>query len=106
MQAQQHKMSALTTRQRTELNNAVVDFLSSKLAFAATLENFRREAGIPTSTALPITSKGALEKKWNTVVALNDSIVELEEKVAVLAAIEKRNTELAAAAAADPANKR
>lgn len=94
-------MSALTTRQRTELTAAMVGYLEGNgPAMATSAANFRREAGLPADGApLSPAAKGGLEKKWSTIAALNKSIADLEEKVQMLEAIERRNEAAAAAGA-------
>ncbi len=93
-------MSALTTRQKTELTTAVADYLDNQgPAMKMSSSSFRREAGLPASGAVPTspTTKAALEKKWVMSAMLAVNITELEDKVAMLEAIEKRNDEVAVA---------
>ncbi len=71
-------MSALTQRQKNELNSAILEYLMTQgPAFAASADNFKRECGISSFSPL---GSFPLEKKWVTVTSLEQSISDLEEK--------------------------
>jgi platelet-activating factor acetylhydrolase IB subunit alpha len=71
---------ALTDRQRTELNIAILDYLTAQGdKFLQTIEHFKSEASLSgDSTEL---GKGILEKKWTSVIRLQKRVMELESKV-------------------------
>jgi platelet-activating factor acetylhydrolase IB subunit alpha len=70
----------LTERQRSELNAAIYEYLTSQSGtFAKSAEAFKEEAKM-TDAAEPA-SKGLLEKKWTSVVRLQRKVLELEAKV-------------------------
>lgn len=68
----------LTARQQEELNNAIVEYLSSN-GFSQSCETFRQEAKMPEQ----IDNKyaGLLEKKWTSVIRLQKKVMDLESKL-------------------------
>lgn len=72
-------MSALTERQRADLNIAVLEYLlANGEKYAGSAESFRTEAEI---TEAVNSSSGLLEKKWTSVIKLQKKVIELEAKV-------------------------
>jgi platelet-activating factor acetylhydrolase IB subunit alpha len=71
---------ALTDRQRTELNNAILDYLTAQGdKFLQTIDYFKKEASLSGDSAE--LGKGILEKKWTSVIRLQKRVMELESKV-------------------------
>lgn len=68
----------LTARQQEELNNAIIEYLSSN-GFSQSCEIFRQEANMPEQ----VDSKyaGLLEKKWTSVIRLQKKVMDLESKL-------------------------
>lgn len=72
----------LTDRQRTELNQAILEYLSSQGdKYASTITHFKQESGLADASQENTASKGILEKKWTSVIRLQKRIMELEAKV-------------------------
>jgi platelet-activating factor acetylhydrolase IB subunit alpha len=70
---------ALTDRQRTELNHAILDYLNAQGdKFSQTVANFKAEASLGEEVEL---GKGVLEKKWTSVLRLQKKVLELEAKI-------------------------
>lgn len=76
-------MVGLTTKQKEELNVAILEYLI-KCNYTATAEAFQEE----TKVALPVDfsqqsslKKDLLEKKWTSVVRLKKQVLELEKQV-------------------------
>jgi platelet-activating factor acetylhydrolase IB subunit alpha len=70
---------ALTERQRSELNQAIFDYLSSQGdKFTETLGPFQREGNLGNDVEV---GKGVLEKKWTSVIRLQKKVMELEAKI-------------------------
>uniref|UniRef100_A0A7S2G0G9 PAC1-like LisH-like dimerisation domain-containing protein n=2 Tax=Octactis speculum TaxID=3111310 RepID=A0A7S2G0G9_9STRA len=87
-------MSAhLTTRQRNELNAAILDYLSSNSQFSNAYEVFKEEAGL--SEAPPATGReqGLLVKKWNSVIRLSKQVSDLKVKMAQMVESDGNPTE-------------
>lgn len=69
----------LTDRQKSDLNNAIFDYLSSQSeVFTQSALVFKQEAGIVNADP---SAKGLLAKKWISVVRLQKKIMELEVKL-------------------------
>lgn len=69
----------LTDRQKSDLNNAIFDYLSSQSeVFNQSALVFKQEAGIDNADP---SAKGLLAKKWISVVRLQKKIMELEVKL-------------------------
>lgn len=72
----------LSDRQKTELEEAILDYLVGQgERFALTIDNFKSEAAIVTEKE---TGKGVLEKKWTTIIRLQKKVMELETTVETL----------------------
>lgn len=71
----------LTARQQEELNNAIIEYLSSN-GFSQSCEIFRQEANLAAEQQV-IDSKyaGLLEKKWTSVIRLQKKVMDLESKL-------------------------
>eukprot|EP01132_Coremiostelium_polycephalum_P000700 gene700-863_t len=69
----------LTSKQKEELNGAILDYLESS-GFSQTLIEFQKEA----SVELDPKKKGLLEKKWTSVIRLQKKVLDLEAKTAQL----------------------
>lgn len=68
----------LTSRQQEELNNAIVEYLSSN-GFEQACEIFKQEANI--SEQIDGKYAGLLEKKWTSVIRLQKKVMDLESKL-------------------------
>ncbi|XP_054977098.1 platelet-activating factor acetylhydrolase IB subunit beta-like [Sorex araneus] len=68
---------ALTPRQREELQGAIADYLRSN-GFEQAYSVFKTEAELDMSQELDKKCSGLLEKKWSTVVRLQQKIMDLE----------------------------
>ena len=84
----------VSQRQKEELNRAIADYLATH-NYRDAHDAFVRESGLPPASSTPATSSssqsGVLEKKWTTVVRLQNKIIELERQLAT------KNEELATA---------
>jgi len=69
----------LSTKQRDELNSAVLDYLQSS-GYKGSFEEFKRE----TNVDIDPKKKDLLEKKWTSVIRLQKKVLDLEAKVAQL----------------------
>lgn len=72
---------ALTDRQRTELNHAIIDYLTAQGdKFLSTIDQFKNDAAISPTENIEL-GKGLLEKKWTSVIRLQKRVMELETKL-------------------------
>jgi len=70
----------LTTKQKEELNQAILDYLKSA-GYVHSAESFQKEVEVED---LDPKKSGILEKKWTSVVRLNGKVMELERKISQL----------------------
>jgi hypothetical protein len=70
----------LTDTQQTQLNAAILDYMSSKGMEAATAA-FQAEAGLPGDALADGSVSGLLEKKWTAVIRLQKKVLELESQL-------------------------
>lgn len=69
----------LTDRQKTDLHNAILEYLTSQGdKFSNTIKAFKEEAN---PVEIVENSRGLLEKKWTSVIRLQKKIMELESKL-------------------------
>jgi len=74
-------MVGLTTKQKDELNQAILEYLM-KNRFDGAAQAFCDEAGVqPPETEVPSMKKDLLEKKWTSVVRLKKQVMELEKQI-------------------------
>lgn len=73
-------MVGLTTKQKDELNVAILEYLI-KHGFTQAAQHFSDEAGVePPGADTPSMKKDLLEKKWTSVVRLKKQVMELEKQ--------------------------
>lgn len=75
-------MVGLTTKQKEELNLAILEYLN-KNKFKNAAEQFADEAGISPddkNNSSQTTMKDILEKKWTSLVKLKKQVIELEKQ--------------------------
>jgi platelet-activating factor acetylhydrolase IB subunit alpha len=71
----------LSTKQRDELNLAIIDYLASH-GYGESLAAFRKESGLDEADAAPAAHiSGLLEKKWTSTARLQQKILTLESKL-------------------------
>lgn len=68
----------LTDKQRTELHQAMLDYMTTQ-GYAGAIEAFAAEANV--GAELPDKTKGLLEKKWTSVIRLQKKVMDLEAKL-------------------------
>ncbi|EQC34558.1 hypothetical protein SDRG_07883 [Saprolegnia diclina VS20] len=72
----------LTGKQREDMHQAVLEYLTSLGAqFATSAAAFQQDAGLTPTITMDPNKTGLLEKKWTSVVRLQRKVMELETKI-------------------------
>ena len=70
----------LSQRQKDELNKAIADYLLTN-NYKESYESFLKDTSLPADALADKKYAGSLEKKWTTVVRLQNKIIELEKQL-------------------------